>query len=299
VVLAARSPVRFDDRMTESSAAPVRTIGVEIVAAFTKDGAGGNLAGVVLSAESLGHEERQRIAAAVALSETAFVRAAGDGVFEVAFYTPNKQVPDCGHATVATFALLAQRGALHGGRATKRTIIGDRAITVEDATVFMEQPRPSIAPFAHTAQLATALGIAAGAIVREPVLADHGVRFVLIEVTRDALASAAPDQAAIEAITEPPDAIGLYVFARDERGYDATVRMFAPRYGIPEEPATGMAAGLLGGYLAHGAASADYRFLQGALSPNPAPSELIVRVRPEATFVGGTATVLRTMTVPA
>ena len=288
--------MRFDDRMTHSTSA-ARTVEVEIVAAFTKDGGGGNLAGVALGAHTLTHEQRQRIAAEVALSETAFVRAAGDGVFEVAFYTPNRQVPDCGHATVATFALLAKRGALKDGRATKRTIIGDRAITVEDATVFMEQPRPKITPFAHAAELGNALGIATGAIVREPVLADHGVRFVLVETTRDELARAVPDQPAIEALTEPPDAIGLYVFARGERGYDATVRMFAPRYGIPEEPATGMAAGLLGGYLAQDAPSADYRFLQGALSPIPAPSELIVRVRPKATLVGGTATVLRTMTV--
>ena len=288
--------MRFDDRMTQSTT-DARTVDVEVVAAFTKDGAGGNLAGVVLDAETISHDERQRIAATVALSETAFVRAAGDGVFEVAFYAPNRQVPDCGHATVATFALLAQSGELQGGRATKRTIIGDRAITVEDATVFMEQPRPKIAPFGHTAELANALGIAGDAIVAEPVLADHGVRFVLIETTRDALATATPDQQAIETLTEAPDAIGVYVFARGQSGYDATVRMFAPRYGIPEESATGMAAGLLGAYLARDKASADYRFLQGALSPNPAPSELIVRVRPEATFVGGTATVLRTMSI--
>ena len=125
--------MRFDDGMTESTTAAARTVDVEIVAAFTKDGAGGNLAGVVVGAEHLSHDDRQRIAAEVALSETSFVRAAGDGVFEVAFYTPNRQVPDCGHATVATFALLAQRGALDGGRATKRTIIGDRAITVNSA----------------------------------------------------------------------------------------------------------------------------------------------------------------------
>ncbi len=274
-----------------------RTVDVEIVAAFTKDGAGGNLAGVVTGAETLSHDERQQIAAAVALSETSFVRAAGDGVFEVAFYTPNKQVPDCGHATVATFALLAQRAALQGGRATKRTIIGDRAITVEDGTVFMEQPRPSIAPFARTGELASALGIDAGAVVREPVLADHGVRFVLIETTRDALARIVPDQSAIEAITEAPDAIGVYVYARDDRSADATIRMFAPRYGIPEESATGMAAGLLGAYLAGEATNKDFRFLQGALSPTPAPSELIVRVRPNGVLVGGTATALRTQTV--
>ncbi len=288
--------MRFDDRMIQGTT-DARTVDVEIVAAFTKDGAGGNLAGVMLDAARIARDERQRIAASVGLSETAFVRAAGDGVFEVEFYTPNLQVPDCGHATVATFALLAQNGALDGGRATKRTIIGDRAITVENATVFMEQPRPKLSPFAHLADLAGALGIAADAIVSEPVLADHGVRFVLIETTRDALASAVPDQREIEAITEPCDAIGLYVFARGENGYDATVRMFAPRYGIPEEAATGMAAGLLGGYLARGTESADYRFLQGALSPNPAPSELLVRVRPQAAFVGGTATVLRTVSV--
>jgi PhzF family phenazine biosynthesis protein len=289
--------MRFDGGMTDSTDTAARTAGVEIVAAFTKDGAGGNLAGVVLDAQALAHDERQRVAAAVALSETAFVRAAGDDVFEVAFYTPNKQVPDCGHATVATFALLVQRGALPGGRATKRTIIGDRAISVEDGAVFMEQPRPSIAPFAHAAEVASALRIEAGAIVRDPVVADHGVRFILVETTRGALAAVVPDQPVIERMTEAPDAIGLYVFARGEDGYDATIRMFAPRYGIPEESATGMAAGLLGGYLAHGAASADYRFLQGALSPKPAPSELIVRVRPQATFVGGAATVLRTMPV--
>jgi len=291
--------MRFHDGMTESTTAATRTVDVEIVAAFTKDGAGGNLAGVVLDAEHLTHRERQRIAAAVALSETSFVRAAGDGVFEVAFYTPNKQVPDCGHATVATFALLAQRGALHGGRATKRTIIGDRAITVEDGTVFMEQPRPSIAPFAHTDQLAKALGVPGDAILREPVLADHGVRFVLVETARDVLAGIVPDQRAIETLTEAPDAIGVYVYARDERAADATIRMFAPRYGIPEEPATGMAAGLLGGYFAGDAASANYRFVQGALSPNPAPSELIVRVRPGGVLVGGTATVLRTIAAGA
>ena len=240
---------------------------------------------------------RQRVATAVGASETAFVNPVGNGVFEVEFFTPNKQVPDCGHATVATFALLAQRGALHGGSAVKRTIIGDRAITVEGERVFMEQPRAAITPFPQRARIAAALGIAPDTILSEPVLADHGVRFLLVQVTRDALAAAVPDQAAIEAITETPDAIGMYVYARDDTQFDASIRMFAPRYGIPEESATGMAAGLLGGYLAGDAATTAFRFVQGALSPQPAPSKLIVRVRPDRVLVGGTATVLRTISV--
>jgi len=146
--------------------------------------------------------------------------------------------------------------------------------------------------------VASALGVAAHAIVGEPVVADHGVRFVLIETTRDALAAAVPNQPAIEALTEGPDAIGFYVYARDTDGYDATIRMFAPRYGIPEEAATGMGSGLLGGYLARAAKSAGFRFLQGALMPQPSPSELIVRVQPERTLVGGTANVIRTLRIP-
>ncbi|MEA2719030.1 MAG: hypothetical protein QOJ39_894 [Candidatus Eremiobacteraeota bacterium] len=270
---------------------------VELVAAFTKDGAGGNPAGVVLNATALSHDQRQRVATAVGAPETAFVRHVNDAVFEVAFYTPNKQVPDCGHATVAAFALLAQRGILQGPSATKRTIVADRAITLEGDRVFMEQPRASLQPFAHADEIAAALGIGRGGIAGEPVLADNGVRFVLIEVTRDALVAAVPDQRAIEAITETPDAIGCYVYARDRDGYDATIRMFAPRYAIPEESATGMAAGLLGSYLARDAQRAEFRFVQGALSPLNAPSELIVRVEPERAVVGGTASVLRTLLI--
>jgi PhzF family phenazine biosynthesis protein len=287
--------MRLDEEM--SSHVIPRTVEVELVSAFTKDGAGGNLAGVVLDAAAISPELRQRIATAVGAAETAFVNAAGEGVFEVEFFTPNKQVPDCGHATVATFALLAQRGALHGANAVKRTIIGDRAITVEGERIFMEQPRPAITPFAHSEQIAAALGVAPEAIVSEPVLADHGVRFVLVQVTRAALAAAVPDQRAVGAITEAPDAIGMYVYARDDSQFDASIRMFAPRYGIPEEAATGMAAGLLGGYLAGDVATTAFRFVQGALSPQPSPSKLIVRVRPDRVLVGGTATVLRTIAV--
>jgi predicted PhzF superfamily epimerase YddE/YHI9 len=91
----------------------------------------------------------------------------------------------------------------------------------------------------------------------------------------------------------------MYVYARGTDGYDATIRMFAPRYGIPEESATGMAAGLLGGYLARDAQHAEFRFLQGADSPLNAPSELIVRVQPERTLVGGAASLIRTLLIDA
>ena len=163
---------------------------VQLVAAFTKDGAGGNLAGVVVDAEGLSNAARQQVATAVGVSETSFVRQAGESTFEVEFFTPTRQVPDCGHATVATFALLAQRGALHAGTTIKRTIAGDREITTEGERVFMQQPRATLTPFGAREATAAALGLSADALAGEPVLADNGVRFLLVRVaSRDALSA--------------------------------------------------------------------------------------------------------------
>ncbi|HEY4439800.1 MAG TPA: PhzF family phenazine biosynthesis isomerase, partial [Candidatus Elarobacter sp.] len=256
---------------------------------------GGNPAGVVVDARGLSARERQRVAAAVGAPETAFVEREPDGAFAVAFYTPTKQVPDCGHATVATFAVLSARGELRGSSAVKRTIIGDRAIAVEDGRVFMDQPRPAVLPLHRPDRLVTALAIPPDAILGTPVVADHGVRFVLIETTTVALAGAMPRLSDLEAISAEVDAIGFYVFARTRGVYDATIRMFAPRYGIPEEPATGMAAGLLAGTLALDRDHAAFTFLQGALSPIPSPSEIVARVEPGRVVVGGAAATLHTL----
>lgn len=295
---------RHTEALPETEAEVPRSVEVELVAAFTKDGAGGNPAGVVLDdAGALPREERQRVATAVGAPETAFVRRVSDAVFEVEFYTPVAQVPDCGHATVAAFSELVRRGVLTGSAATKRTIIGDREIAIDGGRVFMQQPRPAIAPFPRADEVARALAIPRGAIAGEPVRADHGMPFVLVETTREALAVAVPDLSAIEALSNEADVVGLYVFARDVGDLgdaarsDATIRMFAPRVGIPEEPATGMAAGLLGGYLAQDAERAEYRFVQGALMPRPSPSELLVRVEPDRIVVGGAARAIRTLHV--
>lgn len=271
---------------------------VHLVNAFTTDGAGGNLAGVVIDADGLSNAERQHVAAVVGASETSFVRRIDDRVFEVEFFTPSRQVPDCGHATVATFALLAQQGALQPGITIKRTIAGDREISLDGERVFMQQLRPALVPFDGRSTLASALGIAGESFAGEPVVADNGVRFVLVRTaSRDVLASIVTDQRALEELTEGPDAIGVYVAAPGPPGYDATARMFAPRYGIAEESATGMAAGLFGGWLAGDMARARYRIEQGALMTPPSPSTLIVQVEPDRVLVGGTATVLHTMPV--
>jgi PhzF family phenazine biosynthesis protein len=80
-------------------------------AAFTRDGAGGNPAGVVLDARDLDAEQMQAMAADVGYSESAFIveRPHEANVFDVRYFAPRGEVPFCGHATIASAVALAER----------------------------------------------------------------------------------------------------------------------------------------------------------------------------------------------
>ena len=81
-----------------------------------------------------------------------------------------------------------------------------------------------------------------------PILVNTGNSFIVVGVKDGAtLGNLTPDFDLISAISEKLDLIGYYVFTTDNKATDkdATTRMFAPRYAIEEESATGMAAGPL------------------------------------------------------
>lgn len=77
------------------------------VAAFTENGSGGNPAGVVLADTLPERETMQRIAAQVGYSETAFSAPSGER-WQTRYFSPESEVPFCGHATVALGAVLAE-----------------------------------------------------------------------------------------------------------------------------------------------------------------------------------------------
>lgn len=80
------------------------------LSAFTRDGAGGNPAGVVLDASALSEADMLAVAAEVGYSETVFVLdgppVAGRRRYAVRYFAPLAEVPFCGHATVALGAAL-------------------------------------------------------------------------------------------------------------------------------------------------------------------------------------------------
>ncbi len=88
-------------------------IKVELVRAFSNEGAGGNPAGgVVFDAGALSEDKMQETAAEVGYSETAFVLPSEDADYRVRFFTPNTEVDLCGHATIATFSTMLAKGMI-------------------------------------------------------------------------------------------------------------------------------------------------------------------------------------------
>lgn len=79
------------------------------IAAFSDGDVGGNPAGVVLCDALPASADMQRIAAEVGFSETAFASRDGDGGFRVRYFSPEAEVPFCGHATIALGAALVQK----------------------------------------------------------------------------------------------------------------------------------------------------------------------------------------------
>ncbi len=264
------------------------TISAQIVNAFVMDGEGGNPAGVVLDADALSEDQMQQIARKIGVSETAFVSASEEASFKLDFFTPNRRIAHCGHATIAAFSYLAQIGRVSDGETSKMTVDGPRKIFIRGRQSYMEQTAPTYSGPAewmkagvHVNDVLSSVGLEQSDLIKntEPYLVNTGNSFIVVPVN-DAmtLARIDPDQEAIEAISEKLDLIGYYLFALtdDGSGTDATTRMFAPRYAIPEEAATGMAAGPLACYL-HDFLGREYsRFViaQGHFMAAPSPSRI-------------------------
>jgi PhzF family phenazine biosynthesis protein len=102
---------------------------IQRIAAFSHGSAGGNPAGVVLLQESADERDMARIAAEVGYSETAFAVPQDDTgkTWRVRYFSPESEVPFCGHATIALGAALGQ----HGGPGTFALTLNNASITVD------------------------------------------------------------------------------------------------------------------------------------------------------------------------
>ena len=230
-----------------------------LVDAFTDEPLAGNAAGVVPAADGLTDTQLQAIARELGASETAFLFESDDADRQIRYFTPTQEVDLCGHATIASHALLADDGVIEPGEHTLETTVGVLDIELTEAgVVWMTQARPEVetVDIAYD-RLASALGIDP-ATLRDigadlPVgRATTGLPFLIIPVNfLESLSGVDPDLSAIEAITEEYDTAGIYAFTFDTLDADSTLhaRMFAPGAGVAEDPVTGTASGACGAYL--------------------------------------------------
>ena len=261
-------------------------IKVQILNAFVDNNKGGNPAGVVFDADDLSIKEKQEIAAKIGYSETAFVSKSNIADYKLDFFSPNRQIAHCGHATVATFSYLRQLNLLKKNNVTKETIDGIRKIKLKGELAYMEQLAPRYVDVQKRENMILkSLGIKKTDLWKNaPVtLVNTGNSFILIPVkNKSILRKLKPDMGLITEISDEFDLIGLYPFTllNDNNGKDASTRMFGPRYNIMEEAGTGMAAGPLACYLFDILKLNKNRFFiqQGEFMEVPSPSLIIVEL---------------------
>jgi len=225
-----------------------------LLAAFAADPSGGNIGGVVYEDELLDPQERQQIAADLAVSTTGFVRDAGNGVYNVHFHSSVAEMAMCGHVTLAIFAALQMDGQIISGTYEQRTSAGDLTIEVaDDGTVYMFQPRPVFGAISvKSSDVAALIGLLDGSI-REVASSSTALQHLFIEVSdKDALRSLELDDAGLHAFSQSHgiDTIGVWSLISTGKGTaEIHLRDLCHGVGDPEEAASGTTNGALASHL--------------------------------------------------
>jgi trans-2,3-dihydro-3-hydroxyanthranilate isomerase len=264
---------------------------------FTDTPLAGNQLAVFTDARELPEDELQRLAREINFSETVFVYAPeAGGHARIRIFTPAAEIPFAGHPTLGTAFVLA--APLQLGEIRLETGVGIVPVKLDrderGGIVFgrMEQPIPKVEPYPDTESLFETLGVEGSELPVE--LYDNGLRFVYVALaSEEAVATLRPD---LWRLGELPAVLGINCFAGSDTRWKT--RMFAPGGGVPEDPATGSAAGPLAVHLArHGriAFGDEIEISQG--NEIGRPSTLYARVdgsadRIDRVEVGGSAVVV-------
>lgn len=268
-----------------------------VVDVFTDRPLAGNQLAVFPDAEGIADELMQRLAREVNFSETVFVvpaRSGGDARMRI--FTPTIEVPFAGHPTLGTAFVLGQ--AQGAAEVVLETGSGPVAVALErgrdGAVVFgrMSQPIPVVEPFAGEDDLLAALRVERSEMPVE--VYDNGIRHVFVRLrSREDVAALEPDMTRLAHVR---GLLAVSCFAGE--GARWKTRMFAPAGGVPEDPATGSAAGPLAAHLVrHGviAVGQEIEISQGAEIGRPSTLHARVEGSPdriERVEVGGAARIV-------
>jgi PhzF family phenazine biosynthesis protein len=255
-----------------------RKIEIHQVDAFTRTRFTGNPAGVVLNADGLADAEMLAIARELNNADTAFILQPDGPEHDVRarFFTPRAEVGFVGHATVAAHYVLSRAAGSARRRQRSRAGIVDIEVRGggEDRRIAVRQSCPPLGRELNDRErlaVLDALALASDDLdTRCPlkIVGGAGTRLMVGVRGPEQLKNLKPDFARLTTLSAQIGAAGYFVFtlAAHVAGCLTESRMFCPALGIPEDPVSGNAHGLLGAYLAH--------------------HELLAREGPQASFSG-------------
>jgi PhzF family phenazine biosynthesis protein len=213
----------------------------------------GNPAAVMLFDRFPEDTTMQALAAENNHAETAFLVPDG-GDFRIRWFTPTVEVPLCGHATLASAAVVLERLEPAREMVVFHSASGPLTVRRSELGYIMDFPVRRSEPTHTPDGLAQALG----ASIEETMW--DGFNFVARLATAKDVRSIAPDLAAIERMP----CAGVIVTAPGDGEYDCVSRYFAPAKGIPEDPVTGGAHCALVPYWAERLGKSEIRAFQAS-----------------------------------
>jgi len=297
---------------------PLEFVTVDV---FTERRFGGNPLAVVFNGDRLSTAQMQSIAGEFNLSETTFVLPpkAAAHTAEVRIFTPRAELPFAGHPNIGTAFALADRGTVFGRPIGDRVVFEEKAGLVPlellwKGTMTVGARLTAPQPLARGKDIASGVVAAACSIAVEdletrhhlPCIASCGTAFVFAELkTTRALRAARSRPEAFSQDFPAEDATGIHLYARDVAdGVDIQARMFAPLYGVPEDPATGSAnlalAALLASLRPEPDLTLELRIAQGAEVGRPSLLEAAAEKRGGRvveTRIGGRCVAVMTGTI--
>jgi trans-2,3-dihydro-3-hydroxyanthranilate isomerase len=263
---------------------------------FTDSPLEGNGLAVFTDARDLAEEQLQPLARELNLSETVFVYPPEQGGHaKIRIFTPATEVPFAGHPTLGTAFVLGGPLQLEEIRLETGAGVIPVRLEREGSRIFfgwMTQPVPTVAPYEPVEALLAALGVEESLLPVE--LYDNGLPHVYVALgSEHEVAALQPD---LGALARLPAVLGVNCFAGSRTSWKT--RMFAPAGGVPEDPATGSAAGPLACHVVrHGRVEpgTQIEISQGAEIKRP--SMLFARVdgspeKIERVEVGGSAVIV-------
>jgi PhzF family phenazine biosynthesis protein len=270
-------------------------------AAFTVDGQGGNPAGLVLDARDLDATQMQAIAADVGYSETAFLmpRPAETNVYNVRYFSPKREVPFCGHATIAAAVALAERSPaaeliFHtpAGFVSITTSQNERGETVAELTSVaprVSDPDPDLVQAVLGALHWSSEDLDPAYPVR---LANAGSEhLVLVTKTRERLAGLAYTFDPLAELMRDHGLVTVQLVWPESKKRYHSRNPFAGS-GVVEDPATGASAAAFGGYLRELGLigeNASFTIIQGVDMGHPSEINVSVIEGEPGVRVSGTA----------